>query len=283
MNIQSIKTRAKEVLLTNKDQYIKVIIIVSLLELIPTLFSSSNSTLSQLLYFIALIVLLPINQGIIVASLKMVRNNADAITDDDSLVGIKRFVELFPTYFLKELLIYGITLLVMIIPMIIVIATSYYTINSIINLINNPSEQVLISMMLDVGPKLAILILVMVVLLLVVSLILSALLLPVPYLIEQYKITGTKAISISIKMMKNHIMDYIKLFFSFFGWMVLAAVIEMVLGMFIELAIIPAIISTLVGVFTYVPQFTLSQTVLFEEISYYYFQEGESNETNETY
>lgn len=44
--------------------------------------------------------------GIIVASLKVVNNNGNLVDEkEDSLVGIKRFGQLFPTYFLYRVVV----------------------------------------------------------------------------------------------------------------------------------------------------------------------------------
>ena len=92
MNIQKIKERANQVLEMNKAQYIRILIILILLGLIPGLFNTGQSSL---LYAIISLVFLTLSHGYVVSSLKMVRNQAHLLSDDDAFVGFKRIKELF--------------------------------------------------------------------------------------------------------------------------------------------------------------------------------------------
>ena len=98
MNIRSIKNRALEVLDTNKQSFIRVLIILLVLDVIPSLFTASNAFI-RIIRFALMIVFLTVSHGKVVSSLKMVRNNASEVKDEDAFVGFKRIQELFPTYF----------------------------------------------------------------------------------------------------------------------------------------------------------------------------------------
>ena len=52
MNIRKIKERANQLLSVDKQQYIRILMILVLLELIPTLFSTGHDILSRIIYII---------------------------------------------------------------------------------------------------------------------------------------------------------------------------------------------------------------------------------------
>lgn len=114
MNIRSIKNRANDVLLPYRTQFIRVLVIVMVLQAIPSLISGDNVIVSLLSMILSLL-FLPVSHGVVVSSLKMVRNNGMSVNDDDGLVGFKRFKALFPTYiivyFFTFLLVFGICLI----------------------------------------------------------------------------------------------------------------------------------------------------------------------------
>lgn len=77
-------------------------------------------------------------------------------------------------------------------------------------------------------------------------------------------------------MMKGHVLDYMKLFFSFFGWIVLSSLLEGLLSEVIGISVIVTLIISIFQIYTYIPLFHMSNAVFFEEIAFYYFnQEGE--------
>lgn len=104
INIKKIKGRARQVQNMNKAQYVRILLIIILLELIPKLFDIGKNILYSSLYIIISIALISVSHGYIVSSLKMVRNQSQILTNDDAFVGFKRFKELFSTYLLKNVL-----------------------------------------------------------------------------------------------------------------------------------------------------------------------------------
>ena len=280
MNIQSIKQRANNVLMVNKIQYTRVLTIVLILSCIPSLFNY-NFVVFTIIYYALTILLLPVSHGVIVASLKMVRNNAHLVNDDDGLVCIKRFKDLFPTYFIFNLIEYLIIFLVGLVLGLIFGLFFNNAMSTLLTLVMYSTSTTEIVNQIIASPSTAYMLVLFLLVVIVVSFIIDAYFMAVPYLLEQYDIRGMKAVKTSYNMMKGHVLDYIKLYFSFFGWMVLFGVIETLIGNFISAAVVVSIIVGLGKIFTYLPLYYISRTVMFEEIAFYYFGEGET--VNEGY
>lgn len=273
MNIRSIKNRANDVLLPYRTQFIRVLVIVMVLQAIPSLISGDNVIVSLLSMILSLL-FLPVSHGVVVSSLKMVRNNGMSVNDDDGLVGFKRFKELFPTYiivyFFTFLLIFGICLILGVILTMLIgqtVSTTYMV------PVGNTDLSYLVNAILS-SPSHVILILIMFLLVLVVTFVVDVVLMPAPYLLEQYHLTGMNAVKTSVKMMKSHFFDYLKLYLSFLGWMFLAALIEAVVSQLISVTLVVTVIVGLFKIFTYLPLYYLSEAVLFEEIAFYHFHEA---------
>lgn len=270
MNIQSIKTRANEVLMPYRSQFIRVLLIVLVLTVIPKLFSADNEIIS-FIGMILNIVFLPASHGIIVSSLKIARNMGHTVDDQDGLAGFKRFKELFSTYVTKWVTVF-LAMFVLIFVLGILIAFFLgNTILSIASLSNLTVEAVLSLIFAD--PTMILVVLLIAVFSLVFGLVIDAYMFAIPYVLEQYHIKGFQAVKTSFIMMKGHIFDYIKLYFSFFGWMFLAALIEGILGQVIPYASLVTITVSLFKIYTYIPLYYMSQAILFEEIAFYHFNQ----------
>lgn len=277
MNISSIKNRASEVLMANKSQYIRNLTILMLVGLIPSIFNGSG-TFARLISFAMTILFLTFQHGYIVCSLKMVRNNAQSLNDDDSFVGFRRFSELFPTYLLTSITIWAIMIgLIFIFTLLftIIFGSALSNIGGLVSsvAIGELAGNEILAYILSNAPYIVLAFLIIFILLIVVSIVVSAFLFAVPYLLEQYKMTTTIAIKESFQLMKNHIWDYVKLQLSFIGWIIIVVVIQSLLTellAFIPIigALIAAIAGGFIGIYTYLPQLYLSQAVLFEELAY---------------
>lgn len=272
MDIKSIKNRANEVLLPYKNQFIRILVIVLLLQNIPSLINGNNNIMG-FLSFVLSIVFLPVTHGVIVASLKIVRNNGEDVTDDDAFVGFKRFKELFPTYIANTFVTFIILFVFLVIASVFLVVVLSQSIDSMMNITTSASVETIFQLLFANQPMNLLAIVIIFLVFIVLGFLLDAFLMAVPYLLEQYHITGFQAVKLSYRIMKDHFMDYVKLFFSFFGWMFLAAIIEGVLSELIPVEFIVAVLTGLFRVITYLPHFTLSQTVLFEEIAFYHFNQ----------
>ena len=276
MNIRKIKERANQLLSVDKQQYIRILMILVLLELIPTLFSTGHDILSRIIYIIISLAFIAVSHGYVVSSLKMVRNQSSLLSDDDALVGFKRFKGLFSTYLLNNIILFFITFAAMFILMMIFGAfLSGIQLDSFANEISLSGNytQVLLSIFSQSLSLLAAFIL-FYMLMIVIVFVISSYLFAVPYLLERYQMTNLMAIKESYRFMKGHIFDYIKLNLSFLGWILGLMIIQMGLNrllMFLPIlgALISAIITGIIGVYTYLPRYQLSKAIFFEELAYY--------------
>ena len=276
MNIRKIKERANQLLSVDKQQYIRILMILVLLELIPTLFSTGHDILSRIIYIIISLAFIAVSHGYVVSSLKMVRNQSSLLSDDDALVGFKRFKGLFSTYLLNNIVFFFITFAAMFILMMIFGAfLSGIQLDSFANEISLSGNytQVLLSIFSQ-SPSLLAAFILFYMLMIVIVFVISSYLFAVPYLLERYQMTNLMAIKESYRFMKGHIFDYIKLNLSFLGWILGLMIIQMGLNrllMFLPIlgALISAIITGIIGVYTYLPRYQLSKAIFFEELAYY--------------
>lgn len=276
MNIRKIKERANQLLSVDKQQYIRILMILVLLELIPTLFSTGHDILSRIIYIIISLAFIAVSHGYVVSSLKMVRNQSSLLSDDDALVGLKRFKGLFSTYLLNNIVLFFITFAAMFILMMIFGAfLSGIQLDSFANEISLSGNytQVLLSIFSQ-SPSLLAAFILFYMLMIVIVFVISSYLFAVPYLLERYQMTNLMAIKESYRFMKGHIFDYIKLNLSFLGWILGLMIIQMGLNrllMFLPIlgALISAIITGIIGVYTYLPRYQLSKAIFFEELAYY--------------
>ncbi len=276
MNIRKIKERANQLLSVDKQQYIRILMILVLLELIPTLFSTGHDILSRIIYIIISLAFIAVSHGYVVSSLKMVRNQSSLLSDDDALVGFKRFKGLFSTYLLNNIVLFFITFAAMFILMMIFGAfLSGIQLDSFANEISLSGNytQVLLSIFSQ-SPSLLAAFILFYILMIVIVFVISSYLFAVPYLLERYQMTNLMAIKESYRFMKGHIFDYIKLNLSFLGWILGLMIIQMGLNrllMFLPIlgALISAIITGIIGVYTYLPRYQLSKAIFFEELAYY--------------
>ena len=272
----NIKERANQLLSVDKQQYIRILMILVLLELIPTLFSTGHDILSRIIYIIISLAFIAVSHGYVVSSLKMVRNQSSLLSDDDALVGFKRFKGLFSTYLLNNIVLFFITFAAMFILMMIFGAfLSGIQLDSFANEISLSGNytQVLLSIFSQ-SPSLLAAFILFYMLMIVIVFVISSYLFAVPYLLERYQMINLMAIKESYRFMKGHIFDYIKLNLSFLGWILGLMIIQMGLNrllMFLPIlgALISAIITGIIGVYTYLPRYQLSKAIFFEELAYY--------------
>ena len=115
-----IKEKARQIQNMNRAQYMRILFMIVLLELIPDIFNVGDNILSRLLYLIISIAFLTVSHGYIVSSLKMVRNQSQTLKDDDAFVGFKRFKELFSTYVLMNIFMLGVLFIAIFILFVII-------------------------------------------------------------------------------------------------------------------------------------------------------------------
>lgn len=271
MNIRSIKNRANELLVYSKPQYLRILIIMLVIGLVPSIFSGGKGLIAILSLIIS-IIFLPFEHGYIVSSLKIVRNNYTALKDEDGWIGFTRFKELFPTYFVMNLIIFAIMFVLILIMTLILIMFYGATLSSLPSAVAYGDTNALMQLLLA-SPTFVSGILLFVIVIVSVTYILSIYFFAVPYLLEQYHMETTVAIKESIQFMKGHAFDLFRLDISYIGWILLvglvSGVISNLLGSLPILgSTLAAVVSGLLAIYTYEPQYRLSKAIFFEEIAY---------------
>lgn len=250
MNHKSIKARADELIAYCKPQYIRILLIMTVVGMIPSAFSSTG--LTAILYFIVTILFTTFKHGYVVTSLKIVRNNFSELSDEDAFAGIKRFKELFFTYFLYELVVVGVLIVLAFVLVFfsIAIGVSAESVTSILTL------TVVIALVFSV-----------------VSMLVGLWCFAFPYLLEKYGYTGMDAIKESFRFIKGHLFDLFKLEFSYLGWTLVVVLVQIVVGeVFAFLGTLGTVLASLasgtVALLTYLPQYYVAKAIFFEEIAY---------------
>lgn len=250
MDIKLIKTRAKQELIKNKEGLIRVVFIDGFILLIPGFFTANDYT--TIISLIVTLAFLTVPHGLVVSGLKFINGQGEEVDESDSMVGLKRWRELLPTYVLNVLYVLLYTL-IPVIAMIIV-----YTMSGGFLTSNN-----MISMgLLGVAAV-------------VLGIYVAFRLLLTPYLLEDYGMKKSEAINASRELMRGHVFDYVKLVLSFLPFIIIQALITYGLTYVLMLGlpafvveIIVSVVSLIIGVYTYLPLLTVSTAVFYKELAY---------------
>lgn len=289
MDRKKIKEKANQLVLENKQQIIRVMSIIVVINLIPELFEGTDNTTMSMLAGIVSILCITFYHGYVVSGLKIARHNTNELTDDDAYVGIKRFKDLFSTYIVKRLIeaciIGGIAIVLGIIWLFIFVAVCGGM--DVLDSLSFSTYQMPYIDYLGASAAMAILLLfVLVVIVIIVGFFVEAYLFAVPYLLEKYHMTNMQAVKESYSFMKGYVKDYIFLQLSYLGWMILVLVIGAVCSQLLSFipvigSVVASLIAGIVGVYLYTPQYYTSLAIFFEEIAYRRYGETQENQTSD--
>lgn len=275
MNVRDIKTKARSMIATNRSSIVMIFLFIGIMMVaINYLIQLIGSSIPFLITILGFLVL-PFSHGKVVTALKTVNERSDELSiEQDGLVGIKRYKDLFFTYFIKELLLLFLLMLVLlIIALVSKLIIGDAAFNSIISFIMQSGfETTDISTILN-DPKMVTMIenigniffwgsIVLIVVLIMYSLYFAL----TPYLLEKYNIKGAKAMSESARLMKGHKSTLVVLYLSYIGWYFLAVLIMTVVTMIIPVPIIVDVLTTIVGVYLFTAELEVCKAVFFEEI-----------------
>ena len=285
---RQIKQRVDELLVDPnvKNALFRIFTVVAIVSLVPTLLENLSNTYASFIAGVATIILIPFNHGVIVASLKVVRNNSEALEDQDAIVGITRFRDLFTTYFLKGLFEYIIVFLISFIGLFVFIGANITLVNTLIEVLpslTSGDTSTLINYLSAFVTNNASFVLGIFLLLIVsfvVSLLIELYLFAVPYLLEQYNMKNMQAIKTSYQLMKGHILELIKLELSYVPMIIICAILSALIMSLVSSVISSALLANIIsylatavlGVYLYEIKYNLAKTVFFEEITYKDFE-----------
>ena len=111
MNVRDIKLKAKSVLV-NRNNIVTVFVFISVITTLANYIGSEIGGVIPFLSLIVTIIMLPFGHGNVVTALKTVNEQGDEVTiEQDGVVGLRRFKDLFGTYFIREILLLVIMML----------------------------------------------------------------------------------------------------------------------------------------------------------------------------
>ena len=282
MNIYDIKRKANE-LLVNHDKLFKVLLYIGIIQAIFSAVSTLfDGVVGGIVSLIITILTLTLSHGAIVASLKTVNNMEEYIDEqEDTLVGLKKIGHLFPTYFLYDFIIGIISFVVGVIGFIVIMAVSSVSIEQFLQLFTvslngNTISQAQILNMADSFSNVFSIFMLVVCLIVFISIYFSLRFGLFNYILQKYDMTGMAALKESSRLMKGNKWTLFKLEFSFFGWMILSAIIAGVIAMILEsilsvpflVTLIESILTAFVSIYLYEMKLNVCVAVFYEELDY---------------
>ena len=283
MNIYDIKNKANEVL-RQPNQLFKVILYVGIIQaLFSALSGLFDGILGSIISLILSILTVTLGHGIIVASLKVVNNNGNLVDEkEDSLVGIKRFGQLFPTYFLYRVVVALAGIVVGVIGMLLMYTmitdAQFSNLSQLVLMYVNKStisQDEIVNIVASLSNVFSF-VFILVIIISILSVYLSLKFGLFNYILQKYNYTGLTALKESSRLMKENKWTLFKLEFSFFGWMILAGLVSGVVAMFVEtimpipflVTFITGVVSTFFSAYFYDVKLNTCLAVFYEELDY---------------
>ena len=283
MNIYDIKNKANEVL-RQPNQLFKVILYVGIIQaLFSALSGLFDGILGSIISLILSILTVTLGHGIIVASLKVVNNNGNLVDEkEDSLVGIKRFGQLFPTYFLYRVVVALAGIVVGVIGMLLMYTmitdAQFSNLSQLVLMYVNKStisQDEIVNIVASLSNVFSF-VFILVIIISILSVYLSLKFGLFNYILQKYNFTVLTALKESSRLMKVNKWTLFKLEFSFFGWMILAGLVSGVVAMFVETIMpipflatfITGVVSTFFSAYFYDVKLNTCFAVFYEELDY---------------
>ena len=210
MNIYDIKNKANEVL-RQPNQLFKVILYVGIIQaLFSALSGLFDGILGSIISLILSILTVTLGHGIIVASLKVVNNNGNLVDEkEDSLVGIKRFGQLFPTYFLYRVVVALAGIVVGVIGMLLMYTmitdAQFSNLSQLVLMYVNKStisQDEIVNIVASLSNVFSF-VFILVIIILILSVYLSLKFGLFNYILQKYNYTGLTALKESSRLMKS--------------------------------------------------------------------------------
>lgn len=213
LDYHSIKNEARYFLDKNRKNMIYTATIIAIMTSLPALFEDTNASI---LDFLLRILLLTMPHGLVVASLKMVTGQENqVVVKEDSMTGLRRFKELFPTYFLVGLCEF--------LPAVVLVIVLSLSMGFSIVAMTSVSLDTLATGTIVLY---AILILAVLLYAFYITITLSF----TGYVIETKGERKIAAIKDSYRMIHGHVWSLIKLFLSYLPWLILSALVDGIIG-----------------------------------------------------
>ena len=209
MNVRDIKLKAKSVLV-NRNNIVTVFVFISVITTLANYIGSEIGGVIPFLSLIVTIIMLPFGHGNVVTALKTVNEQGDEVTiEQDGVVGLRRFKDLFGTYFIREILL----LVIMMLLGLIIFVIARFTVDSnVFSQLGAIIEQAAVystnvsaylndPTVIEALGTLGVIFFIGIIIIAIVAFIYSLVFALTPFVLEKYNIRGAKAMSESARLM----------------------------------------------------------------------------------
>lgn len=282
MYIRDIKYKASEVLVQNKKLFYVLLYIGFINALFQTITNVFTGLLGSIISIVVTILTVTLTHGAVVSSLKIVNNNYDLIDEkEDALYGLTHFKSLFPTYFLYEVILGFICLIVL--AVIALFVFIYYSssftsfINASVALFSQSNiNDLLIAEYITNFSGIFVSLFFGCFVVIIVGTYVSLRLSLFPYIMQKYGYTTKEALKESNRLMKGNVFTLLKLELSFIpviiSVLILAVFIDIIIESIIPISVVAGLLESIVvtylSVYFYEMKLNVSLAIFYEELDY---------------
>ncbi|MBO6047289.1 MAG: DUF975 family protein [Erysipelotrichaceae bacterium] len=277
MNTSLIRQRAAEFHNRYASELSRIFLIIGIISLIPAVFDMGDMntnvvnvvqtgtvnrvfSFGGLVYVLLSILFIPLEQGYVVSTLKVITNRGNQLEDSDAIYGLTHYLDLVSTYILRFLYVAAFTIVPCIGLMFLAMLFASMGLAPVAGMIGIATA-------------------VLAVYLAIRNALLTAL---VGYVIEEDHVYNVRAITRSLELVNGHKWEFCKLILGYLGWIIGMAFVSAVAVSTLSLVfgalpgimgqVLSAVFGRLVGVvlacYTYRPKMHLSYAIFYEELRY---------------
>ena len=274
MNISMIKQRAREIARVNKASLARICLIVGVITALPSLLDSGKGVMFVIRLIISAL-LIAVEQGNVVAGLKVVTNREQELSDNDGVYGLVNWIEYLPTYLTKVL----VNFVIAIIFIVIIVVCSIGSIGGLLTIVTDPySVSPIKGVITGLSALSGILVFVAFIAFVFVLWWANLRMFAMTYLHQEYGIKGFAALKESFNLMKGHCSDLLFIDLSFIGWVILCGILSSIIGYAFGdngiTGLLGSILSAALAAYTYQPAYITVHALFYKEIAYKFYDEG---------
>lgn len=274
MNISMIKQRAREIARVNKASLARICLIIGIITALPSLLDSGKGVMFVIRLIISAL-LIAVEQGNVVAGLKVVTNREQELSDNDGVYGLVNWIEYLPTYLTKVL----VNFVIAIIFIVIIVVCSIGSIGGLLTIVTDPySVSPIKGVITGLSALSGILVFVAFIAFVFVLWWANLRMFAMTYLHQEYGIKGFAALKESFNLMKGHCSDLLFIDLSFIGWVILCGILSSIIGYAFGdngiTGLLGSILSAALAAYTYQPAYITVHALFYKEIAYKFYDEG---------
>ena len=274
MNISMIKQRAREIARVNKASLARICLIIGVITALPSLLDSGKGVMFVIRLIISAL-LIAVEQGNVVAGLKVVTNREQELSDNDGVYGLVNWIEYLPTYLTKVL----VNFVIAIIFIVIIVVCSIGSIGGLLTIVTDPySVSPIKGVITGLSALSGILVFVAFIAFVFVLWWANLRMFAMTYLHQEYGIKGFAALKESFNLMKGYCSDLLFIDLSFIGWVILCGILSSIIGYAFGdngiTGLLGSILSAALAAYTYQPAYITVHALFYKEIAYKFYDEG---------